>query len=113
MNALFDVLANPLIQLLLIVGSVVALSWVSEREEARRVARGLPRRPLRARILASLDLAMLYVAPERKREREDIWVIAARELDLPLDKVLLLKERVQGKPKRRHEVAKKETVHQG
>jgi hypothetical protein len=113
MSTLLDLLSNPLIQLFLIVGSVVCLSWVSEREEVRRVARGLSRRPLKARILAGLDLAVLHVVPQRKHEQEDIWVVAARELDLPLDKVLLLKARMQGKPKQVREVPKKEAVKQG
>jgi hypothetical protein len=93
MTELFNLLENPIVQLLLIAGAGMGLTWISEREEQRRVAGGLPRRTLKARLLLGLGFLRHTDVP-KKPHPEDIWVIAARELGLPLDKVLLLKERV-------------------
>ena len=103
-----DILDNPFMQLFLIVGSVAALSWISQREEARRVRRGLPRRSLKERVLEGLGFQSSIPAPPQP---EDIWVKAARELGLPLDKVLLLKERVTAeKEKSPRKVTNKQTA---
>lgn len=93
MTEIFSLLENPLIQLLLIAGSVMGLGWLSERQEQRRVATGLPRRNLRERLLEGLGLVR---KPPQIPDKsvEDVWVTAARELELPVDKVLQLKERV-------------------
>jgi hypothetical protein len=93
MSEILSMLENPLIQLLLIAGAMMGLSWVSEREEQRRVTQGLPRRALKERVVQGLGL----VAPAQATApvNEDVWVVAARELELPIEKVLQLKERVQ------------------
>jgi hypothetical protein len=63
-------------------------------------------------MLAGLELAALPVVPECTETTEDIWVVAARELKLPRDKVMLLKERVQeGFPAGRGEPNKMAITH--
>jgi hypothetical protein len=90
MSTIFSLLENPLIQLFLIAGCGMSLSWLSEREEQRRVAAGLPYRPLKERILEGLG----QLRPKQNPPADDVWVQAAKELGLPVEKVLLLKKRV-------------------
>jgi hypothetical protein len=115
MSELLSLLENPLIQLFLIAGAVMGLTWVSEQEEQRRVARGLPRKALKDRVLQGIGIA-LPAQPDKpeKPEKEDIWVTAARELELPIEKVLQLKERVQqGEGKQARKTPKKDIPKQG
>lgn len=107
MSEILSMLENPLIQLLLIAGAMMGLSWVSEREEQRRVAQGLPRRALKERVVQGLGL--VAAAQATAPVNEDIWIVAARELELPIEKVLKLKERVQaGEESQVHVAPKKE-----
>lgn len=104
---MIELLENPLIQLVLIVAAGMGLSWLSERQEQRRVAQGLPYRPLKERVLDGLGYARELTT--QPRENDDIWVQAAKELELPIEKVLLLKQKILGekseaapaKPKRK------------
>ena len=89
---MIELLENPIIQLLLIAAAGMGLSWISEREEQRRVAAGLPYRPLKERIVDGLGFSQERKSP--LLETEDIWVQAARELELPIEKVLLLKKKI-------------------
>lgn len=100
---MIELLENPLIQLLLIVAAGMGLSWLSEREEQRRVAAGLPYRPLKERVLQGMGyVGDTGVTKERKSPllENDIWIQAAKELELPVDKVLELRELVQPEKKK-------------
>src|SRR4051794_40027867 len=104
MTAVFSLLENPFLQLLLIAASGMGVSWISERNEQRRVAAGLPYRPIKERVLEGIGFAngvnsisvgvKSAVNPVERvltqsQPTEDIWVTAAKELELPIEKVLL------------------------